>query len=332
MRMVKTLIPCCIFIALLVAGILEANTIARFSGISLRYSTPISGQSAFNARQFAIENDSPFWPTFWHECTAVLYVGARTAQVGVISFSGDAMLVWPARYLTGNAPSVIDGYGIAVSKNLAHRLWGSINVIGKRVYVGNTPRIVRGVFEGDRDLALLSLHIENTSQNFTAVELTQTSGSETRESVENFATTSGLGRPNYIIMGWTMSFARFIAIFPLFIPGVYILVLVFRFAKKYYPLAGTSLFFTGLVLLAIMLPTLLNTFSPQLIPTHWSDFSFWSSLVQQASSGLREFLSTNPMLRDIELKMYLIRQTVIFMLAMCCGIVVTVFCQSHTRP
>jgi len=231
------------------------------------------------------------------------------------------MLVWPAEYLTGSAPGILDGTGVAISKTLAHRLWGSINVIGMRVYVNNTPRTVRGVFAGDTDMALLSFDLEDTSQSFTAIELSGDPDHPTRADADSFAIAAGLGRPCYILMSGPMSLARLMAFFPLLIPAVYLLVLVFRFMKKHYPTVRVSVFFAGLLLFAVVLPVMLDALPPWLIPTRFGDFSFWGNLINQAGDSLHEFLSVNPMLRDVELRMHLLRQTLIFMLTVCSGIV-----------
>jgi len=314
----------CVLGALLTLGFMEAAAIARFPSASLRYNEPITGQAAQRARQYSIENiqRDTFWPTFWHQSSATLSAGARTAQVNAISFSGDAALVWPTQYITGSAPSSIDGSSAAVSQALAHRLWGSTDIIGMPIYVDDVPHTVRGVFEGTAELALLSFHIEDTSQNWTAVELSGGAPHPTRSNAESFALASGLGRPDYVLMGGAITLARFMSMLPLLIPAVYALALLVRFVKKHYRTAGTPIIFAGFILLAILLPLLLNAIPPWLIPTHWSDFSFWSSLLHQANGGLREFFSVNPMLRDVELKMHLLRQAGIMIVAICCGIII----------
>ena len=270
----KTIIPPCIFAALLIAGILHANIISTFPTVSLRYNTPISGATAYRARLFSVENTDgdTFWPTFWHQSTATLSNNLRESYVTAISFSGDADLVWPATYLTGTAPSAVDANGVAVSHALAHRLWGSVNIIGKAVYVDESPRYVRGVFEGDTELALVSFHIEDTAPHFTAVELA--GGNPTRANVALYAISSGLGSPETILLGGPVSLARVLAIAPIFIPAVFLLILVARYAKSRYPSGGVVVIFASILLLAILLPTLLNTLPIWLIPTRWSDFSF----------------------------------------------------------
>ena len=307
----------CIFCILLALGFMEANAINRFHGASLRFNTPITGQAAYRARQYSISNaeQNPFWPTFWHESVAEFTHGTRTVPVSTISFSGDAALIWPADFIAGSAPSVIDARGVAVSESFAHRLWGSTDIIGMSVYVDQLPRIVRGVFKGTADIALLSFHIEDTSQSWTAVELAGGAPNPTRNNAESFAMASGLGRPDYVLMGGAMALARFMAIFPILIPTVYALAQLIGFIRRHYRIAVVPAIFAGLILLAVSLPFLLYALPAWLIPTHWSDFSFWSQLSRQAGNDLREFLSAPPSLRDVELKLRLLRQVGILILS-----------------
>ena len=312
----KMLLWCVLGIALIL-GFAEANEIRRFRGASLRYSTPISGQAAFRARQYSIENDT-YWPTFWREGVAEFSNGTRTFNANAISFSGSAAQVWPAEFLAGSPPGAVDPRGAAVSAALAYRLWGSTDIIGMPVIADGKPRVVRGVFEGAIQLALLSYHIEDTSQSWTAVELE--GGIPHRVSAERFAVASGLGRPDYVLMGGWAALARFMAVFPMLIPVAYMLARAARFVKRNYRAAVTPAIFAGFLLFAAALPRLLDSLPPWLMPTHWSDFSFWGQLYRQAGDSLREFLRLPPMLRDVELKMHLLRQTGIFMFSVCVSI------------
>ena len=321
---IKNTILSSIFGLLIVTGILQSNAIAQFPGISLRFHSPIAGQTALEARQYAAQSNNPypFWPTFWHQHSSTFSAGLRTAQATAISFSGDAMLVWPAEYITGSAPGQLDSSGIAVSKALAHRLWGSTNIIGMRVYVNDAPRTVRGVFTGETELALLSYHIEYTGQYWTAAELAGGPIHPTRSCAESFATSAGLGLPNHILMSGPGTISRFMAFSPLILLTVYTLGLFIKFIRKYCPKAITPIFIAGGLLLAILLPTMLNALPPWLIPTHFSDFGFWGNLISQTQGSFREFLSAVPMQRDVELRLHLIRQIAIFILTVFFGLVI----------
>ena len=129
-----------------------------------------------------------------------------------------------------------------------------------------------------------------------------------------------------------MAIARFMAIAPLIVLAVYAFALAVCFVQKYYPAVGVPIFFAGLILFAILLPFLLNAMPAWLIPTRWSDFSFWSSLIRQANDSLREFFSVNSMSRDVELKMHLLRQMGIMVFSLCCSIVICFRARSQINP
>ncbi|MCL2199651.1 MAG: hypothetical protein FWB80_12090 [Defluviitaleaceae bacterium] len=328
---------------LLVLGFREANAIGRFSPVSLRFNAPICGDTAFRARQFSIANyeSGSFWPTFWNQDRAELTVGARTSHVNAISFSGDATLVWPSPYIAGNAPGAIDAHGIAISEALAHTLWGSTDIIGQQVYVNEETRTVRGIFRGTTNLALIPFHIEDTSQSWTAAEL---SGGishpqrtpfarffPTRSDAESFAVSAGLGVPDYVIMGGALALARFMALLPVLVIAVYGVVRFVNTVSQKNAVVRSRFFASlmGLIAFALLLPFVLNALPPWLIPNQWSDFSFWSTLLQQANNSTREFLSVNPTLRDVELKIHLLRQGAIVVTGTVLSVIILCLCGSE---
>jgi hypothetical protein len=305
-----------VFGILLVTGFREANMISRFSKISMRYETAVSGQAAFRAREYSIDKD--YWPTFWRESPVVLSVGRGEIHSDAILFSGDAHLIWHAEYIKGSAPGSTDNIGIAVSEALAHRLWGSLNIIGQGAEADGEHRIVRGIFRGDSELALLSFDIDDTSQYWTGAELY---GETTHfGSAETFAAASGLGTPDYLLTGGVISFASLLAALPLLIPLTYALILIIKYVRQYYPKRVMPLFFAGLLLFALFLPVLLDALPDWLVPARWSDFSFWSSALKQSGDNLREFLSVTPTLRDVELKLRLLKLIGITFLSACSGL------------
>jgi len=302
----------CVLILLLILSLRQAHIIGQFTSTSLRFHTPINGQAALNTRKHAINHpdDTNFWPTFWHESTKTLATNTREIPTTVISFSGDAHLAWPARYTAGTAPAPIDGNGIALSEALANQLFASTDIIGKQIYVNETPRFIRGIFAGNAPLALLPFHMEDTTPSWTGVTLNSPTN-PTRRQAETFALTAGLGLPNTIVLNGAYRVARVISLLPFIILSGYILLLLVKYIKKYHPGWGVPLILAGLVVFALCLPFMLEALPPWLIPTRWSDFSFWSSLIQQARLGFQEFLSLHPTTKDILLRTHLLYQIVI---------------------
>jgi len=97
-----------------------------------------------------------------------------------------------------------------------------------------------------------------------------------------------------------------------------------------YPAAWRLTLFPILLAFALLLPAILRMMPEWLIPTRWSDFSFWSSLQKQASGSLREFLRAAPQSRDVELRLLLIKQAGIMFIAACTSIAVCCRCPIKT--
>ena len=311
----------CVLGVFLVFGALNANDVSQYSSVSLRYETPFSGQTAYQARQYSVEHsgDDAFWLTFWHEAKLLFESEFNSSSAVCIYFSGDAALVWPAQYLGGAAPGVTDGAGCSVSSALAWALWGSADVVGKTVDIGGETRIVRGVFEGEDELALLSVRDEVRSQSFTAAELSGGPSGPTRSDVTSFARSAGLGAPDIVLMGTPSSLAAALSALPLIILAVYGLSLCIARLRA----RPTALRLGLLVVLlgfAVLLPGLLDLAPGWLIPTRWSDFSFWGSLRDQIGGNLREYLVLTPRLRDVTYKVLLLKQAGIAFMATGCAL------------
>jgi len=311
----------CALAVFIILGVMNVGALRSYPLISLRYATPFSGKTAYQARQYSVEHsdDDTFWPTFWHETQAGLAGEYSSAYAVCILFSGDASLVWPARYITGTAPGVTDGAGCAVSSALAWELWGGTDVAGTEVEIGGETRTVRGVFEGDDLLALVSVRDEDTTQSFTAVELSGGPSGIVRSDVRRYASAAGLGTPDNILMGTPVALASALAALPIFILSLYGLGLcIARLRTR--PAALRTGMLMALIMFAFFLPGLLDILPGWMIPTRWSDFSFWGELASQVGTDLREYLVLSPTLRDVEYKILLLKQAGIAFLSVGCAL------------
>lgn len=316
-----TIISWCIFAALISFGMSQANELNRFSSASVRFDTPISGQTAYRARLYSVNNPDTFWPTFWHQDIMTIFANNRSATSPTILFSGDFGLVWPATFVAGSQPSSIDEVGVALSEGLAYSLWGSTDIVGMQANIAGEYRTVRGVFEGSQELFIISFHIEDTAQYWTVAELSGGVLHPTRQDAEMFALMSGMGMPNFVIMGGANAVSRGLSVLPFAIPIFYVILLGVCFIRRYYPITATPILLGGCLLLAVTLPALLNQLPPWIIPTRWGDFAFWGDIGTQAMDALREFLALPPLLRDVEFRMGLVKQIAIFIPTICVGIV-----------
>ena len=287
--------------ALTVVGVMNIAAMKQYAAVSLRYKSPITGQTAYQVRQYAIEHkeENTFWPAFWCEDEAHFSTEYREKAAKCILFSGDGALVWPAAYLAGGAPGVIDNIGCAISSALAWELWGDTDVVGKTIEVDSSLRVVRGVFEEVECLALLSVPDEERNQSFSVVELSGGPVRPSRSEVESFIAASGLGSPDSVLMGTPTFLAEFMLLLPLIMLALYGLVLCIGWAKKWPAPQRRIFIFSMLVCAAVLLPGVLDFLPDWVIPTRWSDFSFWGSLFKQTGANLREYLMLSPSIRDV---------------------------------
>ena len=314
----------CLLCVFVVMGFLIYDGVRQYASVSLRYDTPISGEAAYAARRYSAAHNNVymFRLTFWDEYKAVFSNEFVSAEIVCIAYSGDALLVWPAKFIKGAAPGVIDGIGCAVSEGLAWRLWGSTDIVGMTVDVDGAEYVVRGVFMGKDELALLSFRDEDTSRSWSAVELDGSPAKTTRDEVESYAAASGLGRPVFILTDSPVFLTGLMAVLPLFILAVFGFVLIAGYVGKRFPIACRFIPFLLFPVLAALLPVLLGFLPEWMIPTRWSDFSFWGSLVTQASDNAHEFLRAVPQSRDVELRILILKQSGTMFLSVCLSIVI----------
>ena len=332
-RKIITTLLWSIMTVLLVSSFLNISEMRRFSEISLRYDEPISGQQAYQLRRFSIERDEEtvFWPTFWHETKARFDSDYRTVSAACIFFSGDASLVWHADYITGAAPGVTDSIGCTISSELAHAIWGSHDVVGKSLKIDGEERTVRGVFEGEQHLALISFKDEDTSQSFTAIELTGGLASPTRSDVENFILSAGLAMPDIILTGRPTLLATAMAILPQLVFAIF-LIIIFVIKQCKRPVLLNILVFTALLVFALTLPILLELLPQWMIPSRFSDFSFWSTLSTQLTTDLQEYLKLTPHLRDVTYALLFYKQAAISFAATILALILICRHVCHTQP
>ena len=307
---------------LLIWGFSNRADVTRYSPVSLRYDTPVSGSAAYSARLYSISHsdDNAYWPTFWREHKSEFKNEFSSADADCIAYSGDASLVWPFEYISGCAPGVKDGSGCVISEPLARRLWGSADIVGMTVEVDGETRYIRGVFKGKSELALISFSDEDVTRSWTAVELSGGPPDAARSDAESYASASGLGKPGTVIAGGHAYLAGLLAMLPLLIPAVYGMAMIAGAIKKRYPGSYRNIRFFGFIIIACMVPLLIRALPASLVPTRWSDFSFWASLLQRITGDLSEFLNAAPRLRDAELKMLLVKQAGIAFLSACASI------------
>lgn len=278
--------------------------------VSLRYDTPLTRQQVENTLDYAKgkQNEEGCCPTFWLQKNSEK-VKADYAEVAtpMIIGLGEGDFIMPARFTAGGWPGVYDENGCAVSIQLAWKLWGDTDVLGKTVEYNKRQLIVRGVFEGSEQLLYTT---GGTDAGYTCAELAPLAHSDRRQAAERFCMYSGLPLPAYMVYGSSMHAILYLLCwFTLILPAAVLLYhLVACFPNNLRRWAGLGLLFT----VAVLLPFGLAELPGWMVPTRWSDFAFWGRLIQTFIDRTEEWFTLPVLFKDVEAKWLLVKQILIF--------------------
>lgn len=233
----------------------------------------------------------------------------RRASVELIAAAGDMNLIFPDALMLGSLPYAGDSFGCAVSRKTAETLYSSREPIGETLYYGDTPYIIRGILELDRELCLIQgppgqaypnllalapgLPLSVVSQKLTALL------SEEQTAILEGSLLYGLGS----IFLW----------FPCWILLYFLVRTVKRGSRSLQKRLPQTPWALVLRELLRDLPLILGFagacmillaclhFSDDYIPTAWSDFSFWTGLVTQKTEQLLSLIKTPLSFRDLKI-------------------------------
>ncbi len=321
-----------VLLCLFVLGAAQLWRLAQLCpGWSLRYNTPIPGVAAATARAAAAENpEDGLWPTFWREETLPLQSELGQSESPCILYSGEGDLVWPARFTAGGWPGATDEGGCVVSESLAFRLWGSHDVLGRRLAVGERTCTVRGVLRQGGELCILQTDGaaglgSADSPGWQGVELRAAPGLA-RGQIDTFLRAGGLAQPGAVLPGGgVVALGAWMLALPAIPALLWMLVRrVVRAAKKA-PVAARVAGGLLLLALALALPLLLGLLPAWALPARWSDFSHWPALLGQLDGFIDTLLLLPPALRDAAMK-----QALLWILALGCAAAPLWLCLAHS--
>lgn len=268
-RKLKWLIPVALLALMILSFSLSAQLIELCPSISLRYDTPLTEKQVEWSRAFTDEYNAPYL-TFWTESQAFVTTEDMGTSVAQILYNGDPELPFPVTYRHGGAPGM-DQNCCSISVPLAWQLWQSDRVVGMTVEIDGKEYSVSGVFEGE-DNRLFRW----ADSGFTAVEIPDApKGEDSYRYALDLAAQSGLGSPAGILWGSGMAdIGRLLCWLPLILAACF---LVLPYLAKLKKLPGLVWAILALILV-LALPAIIGILPGWMVPTRWSDFSFYGRL------------------------------------------------------
>lgn len=222
------------------------------------------------------------WKRENHQTVTVEELG-QSADGTVVRVSGNIELVFPDQKEAGGFPLPTDRAGCVISRGLALNLFGTTNVVGNRLCLGETTLIVRGVLKMEEPL--LALPQTDGTERMPYVEI-RTRGRASAPGLSQLAGGLGLFGEAYAFCGsFYVSLGRLFLSLP-FWCAYFLLgprLLKWRRKKRGSGYVGEGLFLAGIgVGLALSV-----SFTPDFIPARWSDFEFWGRKIFEIAEWIR---------------------------------------------
>jgi hypothetical protein len=217
------------------------------------------------------------------EISAPLF--ARAKRLTVIETAGDASLLFlPGQLVSGVYP--VSARNCVIDRASAVELWGTDSPLGFAVECGGVEYEVSGVVAVVRPLLLVG---NGEDFEFTSV-LFRANSSEKFPSQIFHVLTEGLSPEQPLIeeTGLLSPRMRFLALLPLWL-------MLMLAARRYLlrllpggrPVRAAAMI--GIAVLGFWLLRIPNPLTPEMLPTYWSDFSFWprrfEALLEYAASA-----------------------------------------------
>lgn len=144
---------------------------------------------------------------------------------------------------------------------------------------------------------------------FTAVELYGEHDSDARQAADMFAISSGLGLPNHIADGAAIvTLARMACFFPILITVIILLMMLWKTSRSFNKTTQHIIWFSLALIAALLLPYWLENIPQWMIPSMWSDFSFWGSLLQTIKFRIEEWFLIVPTVKEVHIKFLMLYQ------------------------
>jgi len=262
--------------------------------------------------------------TLWQERTGqqITDGGYNSARASVLEVFGSAGDAGGENMLVGGLPARGDTLSCAVSEQTAFDLWGSAKVLGKSVYWDGCEYFVCGVVSGADALMIVQANASDATP-FTNMQLRFAEGGS-REEGEAYLARVGFAEAAQTqhaqlldgpLLGQTLCWLAFLPGAALAL-GIFVSLLreglrLRRFPRLLLMYAPLAVALGGA---CILLMRSAGSIPARLIPTAWSDFSFWESLFATHLDNIRTWLSA-PAERDITLLFNVVGTVMVLLIA-----------------
>lgn len=251
----------------------------------------LDGSAAIDMQTTEETTDNPIHFTAWGEVKDGMVEEGdlnKSAKVNALLIKGDSNLVYEnSQNLTSD-----DVDGCLLSENVVYQLYGDNNVTGKTIEYNGRSLIIREVIKDTSDLIIMQA-LSSTEQVMNYVSIEVGSGDDADVVVQEF-NNRYTGFDNLInIQSYGMwasvisGILPIIMLFTILIPFIKFLLSYRQQPVRFFLYTALTLVYAGIFLWIMNFEF---NFPTNMIPSKWSDFSFWSSLYQKKTDEIELLL------------------------------------------
>lgn len=203
----------------------------------------------------------------------------------VVKVYGNLSILFPIEKLQGQTLSEGDREGTIISESIAYSLWGSTDVIGQSLLVGDKNYVVRGILKEESHTIITPVDMEDQETKFSGLRVQLID----KENVEDAVSTLKLkyNLPEGVLnnLSLTSILLSGLVLLPGYLLGFYGLIRLYTFIYKthrYWVSAIVlSIIALGLTWITVEMMQFITYIPAYIIPNKWSDFTFWSKLLDR---------------------------------------------------
>lgn len=220
----------------------------------------------------------------------------------VVKVYGNLTMLFPVEKLQGQTLYEGDREGTIISEGVAYSLWGSTDVVGQSLIVGDKAHVVRGVLKEKSNRIITQADMADKETKFSALRVQLVD----KENVEGVISTLKFkyNLPESVLrnLSLTSILLNGLALLPGYLLGFYGLIRLYKFiysTHRYWVSAILlSIIALGLTWITIEMMQFITYIPSYIIPNKWSDFTFWSKLIDGFIENSRQLQALPALIGD----------------------------------
>lgn len=242
-------------------------------------------------------------------------------KVHFVEVYGDIKQVYPMELTVGNLLTPNDYEGCIIDNEVAYQLFGTVNPVGNRISYGNEHFYIRGIIKSPKPVFFRQIH--DKEHTYSNIELVYSDDADGNKLANAFMEQNNLV-DSYTILDGSFFGRIFNSLYqvPAWFLCIYVLYQILRaiWKRRTIPLQVLILSL-GFLSVWMVLKWVLDfriSIPEHLIPTKWSDFSFWTEKYKELRNQIDQIAYQTPVIKDILFVRYAKRCTLYILISLTC--------------